>query len=170
MCRVRFPLDPIDSNINGENKHWLYQYVWDHFAHWISPQQWLLIMYLPSLFLIFNPPKQALIVWYPSLPSLLWLFHSSAPALMLSSCLAGAWCALTLICRMLISTSAPLTAGLLEPIDATRPRWRWVCSTKVNCRQLQSVRLILEIMTLQQKLPVPGYNLHNYNCLEIYFT
>lgn len=41
--------------------------------------------------------------------------------------LAGEWFEWTLIYRMLISTSAPLMAGLLEPIDATWPLWRWVC-------------------------------------------
>lgn len=46
-------------------------------------------------------------------------------SLSLCVCLAGAWCALTSICRILILTSAPPTAGLPEPTDATRPRWRW---------------------------------------------
>lgn len=55
--------------------------------------------------------------------------------LTLSSCLSGAWCALTLICRMLTSTNAPPTAGLLEPIDAIWPRCRWVRPTRRSDRR-----------------------------------
>lgn len=61
-------------------------------------------------------------------------------ALTLSSRLAGVSCEWTLIYRMLISTSALLTAGLQEPIDATWPPWRWVCCTRWS--QAGSIRPI----------------------------
>lgn len=71
------------------------------------------------------------------------------------SCPAGAWWEWTLTCRMLISTSAPLTAGLQEPIDATWPLWRWVRRTCGSDRDWSSLQkwTVMDIQSVASRPP-----------------